>query len=211
MRRAQAALEFLSTYGWALLVILVMIGAFSYLGVFNQASRQPARCDAEVGFDCQDSIIRENSLELRVQNVESKAITNITVTEARIGGATLDNNDMSCRANETAAKDEPFTVRCDSNLGAFYSKGDPGKAEVRIAYIPAGSPFQKVIDIQAVGSVQERDAVAEMMLGGGEDFNCSVCWDLISGDYVGGSIPGCEDCSGWAVPPPGGVPEMPVP
>ena len=31
--RAQAALEFLMTYGWAILVVLVSIGALAYFGV----------------------------------------------------------------------------------------------------------------------------------------------------------------------------------
>ena len=35
MRRGQAALEFLTTYGWAFLVILVMIGALAYFGVLD--------------------------------------------------------------------------------------------------------------------------------------------------------------------------------
>ena len=39
--RAQAALEFLTTYGWAFLVILVMIGALSYFGVFSPDSYVP--------------------------------------------------------------------------------------------------------------------------------------------------------------------------
>ena len=35
MRKAQAALEFLTTYGWAFIVILIMIGALAYFGVLN--------------------------------------------------------------------------------------------------------------------------------------------------------------------------------
>jgi len=34
-KKGQAALEFLTTYGWAFLVILIMIGALSYFGVLN--------------------------------------------------------------------------------------------------------------------------------------------------------------------------------
>ena len=34
-KKSQAALEFLTTYGWAFLVILIMIGALAYFGVLN--------------------------------------------------------------------------------------------------------------------------------------------------------------------------------
>ena len=34
-KKAQAAMEFLMTYGWAILIILVALGALFYLGVFS--------------------------------------------------------------------------------------------------------------------------------------------------------------------------------
>jgi len=34
-KRAQAAMEFLMTYGWAILVVLVAIGALAYVGVLS--------------------------------------------------------------------------------------------------------------------------------------------------------------------------------
>ena len=42
--KGQAALEFLTTYGWAFLVILVMIGGLSYFGVFDFKSKMPDSC-----------------------------------------------------------------------------------------------------------------------------------------------------------------------
>ncbi|MEM4260225.1 MAG: hypothetical protein QXG00_03240 [Candidatus Woesearchaeota archaeon] len=46
MKRGQAALEFLTTYGWAFLVILVMIGALVYFGVLRPENFQNERCVA---------------------------------------------------------------------------------------------------------------------------------------------------------------------
>ncbi len=43
-KKGQAALEFLTTYGWAFLVILVMIGALSYFGVFSPENYVPDQC-----------------------------------------------------------------------------------------------------------------------------------------------------------------------
>jgi|SRR3990167_9969356 len=34
-KKGQAAMEFLMTYGWAILVVLIALGALFYLGVFN--------------------------------------------------------------------------------------------------------------------------------------------------------------------------------
>ena len=49
-KKAQAAMEFLMTYGWAILVVLVTIGALAYFGVLkipsntNEAVSMLERC-----------------------------------------------------------------------------------------------------------------------------------------------------------------------
>ncbi|MEK6868878.1 MAG: hypothetical protein AABX74_01500, partial [Nanoarchaeota archaeon] len=49
--KAQAALEFLTTYAWAFLVIIIMIGALAYFGVLSPSKLLPDRCNfgPEVG------------------------------------------------------------------------------------------------------------------------------------------------------------------
>jgi len=51
-RKAQAAMEFLMTYGWAILVVLVVIGALVYMGVLNPLALVPEKCTAPAGFIC---------------------------------------------------------------------------------------------------------------------------------------------------------------
>ena len=54
MKRAQAAMEFLMTYGWALLVVLVAIGALAFFGVLNPSKFLPNSCSLAPGFACTD-------------------------------------------------------------------------------------------------------------------------------------------------------------
>ncbi|MBC8501012.1 MAG: hypothetical protein ISS25_04325 [Nanoarchaeota archaeon] len=51
-KKAQAAVEFLMTYGWAIVVVLAAIGALSYFGILDVASLLPERCNFPTGFDC---------------------------------------------------------------------------------------------------------------------------------------------------------------
>jgi len=51
-KKGQAALEFLSTYGWAFLVVLVMIGALSYFGVLNPSNFVPENCNFGSSLSC---------------------------------------------------------------------------------------------------------------------------------------------------------------
>ena len=51
-RKAQAAMEFLMTYGWAILVVLVAIGALAYFGVLNPSRFLPNSCTLIPGLSC---------------------------------------------------------------------------------------------------------------------------------------------------------------
>ena len=52
MKKAQAAIEFLTTYGWAFIIILVAFGAFSYYFGFDTTSRIPNMCNFGTDFSC---------------------------------------------------------------------------------------------------------------------------------------------------------------
>jgi hypothetical protein len=51
--RGQAAMEFLMSYGWALLVTLVVVGALAYLGILEPARFVPNKCNLGPGFSCE--------------------------------------------------------------------------------------------------------------------------------------------------------------
>ncbi|MCX6769266.1 MAG: hypothetical protein NT051_01150, partial [Candidatus Micrarchaeota archaeon] len=70
---AQAALEYLITYGWALLVIVIVIAA---LVVINPIST-PASCSFPTGFNCPNipAIDTNGSLYVRVVNSNNNEIT----------------------------------------------------------------------------------------------------------------------------------------
>ncbi|MCP4651414.1 MAG: hypothetical protein GY853_15215 [PVC group bacterium] len=58
-KRAQAAMEFLMTYGWAILVVLVVIGALAYFGVLSPQNLLPEKCELQMGLNCKDYIISQ--------------------------------------------------------------------------------------------------------------------------------------------------------
>lgn len=67
-RKSQAALEFIMTYGWAILVVLVAIGALAYFGVLNPDRFLPSKCTLQSGIACLDHKATNTQLVLRVQN-----------------------------------------------------------------------------------------------------------------------------------------------
>jgi len=82
-KRSQAAMEFLMTYGWAILVVLVAIGALAYMGVTKTGRFLPEKCLIEPGIACTDFKVDEDSVTLVLKNVLGKnmEITDISVEQ----------------------------------------------------------------------------------------------------------------------------------
>ena len=67
-RKSQAALEFIMTYGWAILVVLVAIGALAYFGVLSPDKFLPAKCTLQSGIACLDHKATAGTLTIYVKN-----------------------------------------------------------------------------------------------------------------------------------------------
>lgn len=81
-KRGQAALEFLATYGWAFIVILIVIGALAYFGVTSPAKLLPDRCNFGAEFSCLNHLIdgetgaaAEGDLTVRLRNNLGGSVT----------------------------------------------------------------------------------------------------------------------------------------
>lgn len=98
-KKGQASMEFLMTYGWAILVVLIAIGALSYLGVFDYSRFLPERCILPAGFSCDDFKVSaetapgesNGSIELVIRNGMGADLLLINVS---VNGCNLGNSSM---------------------------------------------------------------------------------------------------------------------
>ena len=60
--RLQSAMEYLMTYGWAILIIAVVLGVLYYLGIFNGAASLGTACIPVAGYFCQTPSMNANGL-----------------------------------------------------------------------------------------------------------------------------------------------------
>lgn len=67
-RKSQAAMEFLMTYGWAILVVLAAIAALAYFGVLSPEKFLPEKCLIETGFTCISSKIESSQSTIILSN-----------------------------------------------------------------------------------------------------------------------------------------------
>jgi hypothetical protein len=58
--KAQSAMEYLMTYGWAILIIAVVLGVLFSLGIFNGNNLLPSACTAYQGYYCTSPVMTYN-------------------------------------------------------------------------------------------------------------------------------------------------------
>nr|MCK4929953.1 hypothetical protein [Nanoarchaeota archaeon] len=78
--KAQAALEYLTTYGWAILAALIAIGALAYFGFLNPSNLLPSKCDFGRQLECVEyRITSDGNVNLMLRNNFGKDIELIDV------------------------------------------------------------------------------------------------------------------------------------
>lgn len=75
-KKGQAAMEFLMTYGWAILVVLVAIGALAYFGFFDKTF---ISCNCgKLGLECVDYAEIDGTAYIQCRNLTPKYVINST-------------------------------------------------------------------------------------------------------------------------------------
>ncbi len=67
-RQAQGAMEFLMAYGWAIVAVLLTIGALAYFGVINTSVLFPESCSMFPGVACTDFYANKAEMVLTLRN-----------------------------------------------------------------------------------------------------------------------------------------------
>jgi hypothetical protein len=85
--KSQAAMEFLMTYGWALLVVLIVIAALAYFGLLNPSRFLPDRVDLSPGLEVRTASVDENSIVMIIQNNMGKPLFNLQINATECNGS----------------------------------------------------------------------------------------------------------------------------
>ncbi len=76
--KGQAAVEFLTTYGWMFMIILVVFGGLAYFGLTDVKSNIPDSCTINKAFSCNAYVANETGFyAIEITNVDNKKI-NVT-------------------------------------------------------------------------------------------------------------------------------------
>jgi len=175
MKKGQAALEYMSTYGWALLVIAMVLIAFFWLGVFTQ--EVPERCDLP-GMNCENALLSAETGGLRVK------LTNNFVEKVQVCS-------VYCSAGPTGENGLPLVD------GAEISSAKAGSAGCKTSY----SLIANTITANIIDTTVNPDAVVVVSDGSGSTVPIGPV-PVGSGSGGGVTVP---DGGGVTVPDGGGV------
>ena len=133
-------MEFLLTYGWAMVIVVTAIAALAYFGVLDPGKFAPSMCTLPTGLSCLDHGVRfvshpvfgdKNVLELHIKN---NLGWDVTVTEMVIPQF----NDRTEPFSKALSNGEKQTLTVDDitslQPGSIMSSGDKYEIEFTISY-----------------------------------------------------------------------------
>ena len=154
-RKAQAAMEFLLTYGWAILVVLIVISALAYFGVLNPRSLIPDSCRATGQILCQEASASTGTDEMVVQLINNAGarIELSSVTFKPAGNSDI-QEEIDCTPADTSVPGGAmFTPVCTPSEP--FEEGDVYSGDVVVQYLKTGGLERSVVVkvFQKVGPV----------------------------------------------------------
>jgi len=85
--KSQSAMEYLMTYGWAILLIAIVLAALFSLGVFSSSSLIGTACVASSGFLCQSPLLNNDGI-MSVTFGQTQFSSGITITGLNCSAST---------------------------------------------------------------------------------------------------------------------------
>ena len=158
-KKSQAAIEFLATYGWAFLIILIVIGALSYFGILSPSKLLPDRCNFGAEFGCVDYGIGSNGILLKLRNGIGNSIYVDSVS------ASTEKSQLACTFGISGILWGKGEVK-NIPIGCSFSnsdiiQGDKGKINLKITYHDAKSSasFGKEVQGEIYTTVKSANAI----------------------------------------------------
>lgn len=106
-------MEFMMTYGWAILVLVVVLGALFYIGVFNPQGNAPSACTLPSGLSCYVYKVDSNAqLTLDIGQATGKKLRITGVACSKAASPALTAVDVEIKSGSHKLVTDGVTVTC---------------------------------------------------------------------------------------------------
>jgi hypothetical protein len=163
--KAQAAMEYLMTYGWALLVIVIVLGSLFYLGVFNPQTSVQDSCSIPGEISCEIMGLSEDGeLIIKLTNLQPAQLSNVQIEWVSDEEVSYASSSQSLNIGETKV----FTLATEEK-GAI---GTSKQGKIQVSYSTGTSDLKKtltgtILAVYSIPSIHE-GPYDELILDGNE-------------------------------------------
>jgi len=160
-KKAQAAMEYLMTYGWAILIVIIVAAALFALGVFNPTAwtGKQATGFGGLGTPVDWEVLSDGTLNLHLQNTQAGATVTVYNITAELGSTTqtwttynYDNTSTHLTIGPGGDVNLATLPTYSLDLGT-QSTGSSYSVEVTVYYVMPGSSFVSTAVGTLTGSV----------------------------------------------------------
>lgn len=134
--RAQSAMEYLMTYGWAILIIAVVLAALFSLGVFSGGNLLGNSCVASPGYECTTATLAPGTGTVGLTSVDY-----LSLNLGQNTGSSINNVELACSATVTS---NGYPSVSSSNVASL------GGAGYNVMMTGTGMGFANVLSTGAV-------------------------------------------------------------
>ena len=128
-KRGQAAMEFLMTYGWAILAAVIVIGVLASFGVFSPSKYVPTKCILSAPLGCVAVAADTGGVDIEVRNGAGGSIDIDTITLTGCTGTVAPGLPVTMI-------DQNVTVY---NINCTLIAGEKFQGDLTVTYTSAGS------------------------------------------------------------------------
>ena len=145
-RKGQAAMEFLMTYGWAILAAIIAIGVLAYFGVFSPGQYVGSSAVVTAPFYAEAWNVNTSNVNIELRNNGGEDL-NVTTISLDVTDGADSCTDLTPSATINASTTEVYAVSCTN----MESAGSTFRADVTITYRRGSSS----LDLTSTGSITD--------------------------------------------------------
>jgi len=137
-RRGQFSLEFMSTYGWALLIMMSVVAALVFITP-NMKSLTSKRCVFGPGLACMGTTFSSDNLTVVLRNNMAQTIYNISAETNIPSTIDCDVSSVTLRA------DQNLMISCDNEVAGGLNIADDSKIGLNVYYQKTKSGYVQIL------------------------------------------------------------------
>lgn len=149
-RKGQAAMEFLMTYGWAILAAIIAIGVLAYFGVFSPGKfvAGAATMNAPFGVNAHNVLASSTTANFDMIQNSGDTIQNVVVDVTGTGSSAGITCTYSVVGDWNSGIQKSIPTLCS---GGTLTAGQTFTGDVKVTYTKAGS----TLTLQSTGTIRD--------------------------------------------------------